>query len=294
MFTPILYYIFIYPISRLPFPVLYFLSDVFYVLVYYLIPYRKKVVMQNLTRSFPQKSPAEIKSIAKKFYHHFCDLTLESFKMFNITEADLRKRFVFNDMTLMKTLYEQGKSVVFAGGHYNNWEVFAVACHMGIPHKCLALYKPLSNAWFDKKMQQSRGRFGLHMWPIQQSKEMFEAEKQNTTISIFGMDQSPSSSKRCHWMRFLNQDTGVSFGAEKFARDYNLPVVYGRINKLSRGHYSLDVQLLTDQPNALQRGEIVEKLMRLLEADINHIPEYWLWTHRRWKRKKPADVLIAP
>jgi KDO2-lipid IV(A) lauroyltransferase len=107
------------------------------------------------------------------------------------------------------------------------------------------------------------------------------------------MDQSPSNARRCHWMRFLNQDTGVSYGAEKFARDYNLPVVYARINKLSRGHYSLDVQLVTEHPNSLQPGEIVEKLMRLLERDINHIPEYWLWTHKRWKRKKPADVVIA-
>ena len=292
MLVPILYYIFIYPISRLPFPVLYFLSDVFYVLVFYLVPYRKKVVMQNLARSFPQKSSSEIKQIAKKFYRHFCDITLESFKMFNITEAELRQRFIFNDMSLMQRLYAEGKSIVLAGGHYNNWEVFAVACHMGIPHKCLALYKPLSNKWFDKKMQASRGRFGLHMWSIHQAKEMFESEKNNVTISIFGMDQSPSNSNRCHWMRFLNQDTGVSFGAEKFARDYNLPVVYGRINKLSRGHYSLDVQLLTDQPNALQRGEIVESLMRLLEVDINHTPEYWLWTHRRWKRKKPDNVII--
>jgi Kdo2-lipid IVA lauroyltransferase/acyltransferase len=293
MLGPVLYYLFIYPVSRLPFPVLYIFSDVFFVLVYYVAPYRKKVVMQNLRRSFPQKNSAEIKSIAKEFYHHFCDITLESFKMFNITEAELRARFVFNDMSLMQRLYAEGKSVVFAGGHYNNWEVFAVACHMGIPHKCLALYKPLTNKWFDKKMQQSRGRFGLHMWPIQQSKEMFEAEKANTTISIFGMDQSPSSGKRCHWMRFLNQDTGVSFGTEKFARDYNMPVVFGRINKIKRGHYSLDVQLLTDEPAAMAKGEIMERLMRLLETDINHQPQYWLWTHRRWKRKKPDGVVIA-
>jgi len=94
-------------------------------------------------------------------------------------------------------------------------------------------------------------------------------------------------------MRFLNQDTGVSFGAEKFARDYNLPVVFARINKLKRGHYSLDVQLVTEEPNAMAKGAILEKLMRLLEADINHLPQYWLWTHRRWKRKKPDDVVIT-
>jgi KDO2-lipid IV(A) lauroyltransferase len=293
MLTPVLYYLFIFPISRLPFPALYFLSDVFYVLVYYLIPYRKKVVLENLTRSFPQKSKAEIKAISKKFYHHFCDITLESFKMFSITEQELKQRFVFNDMSLMQRLYAEGKSVVFAGGHYNNWEVFAVACNMGIPHKCLALYKPLSNKWFDTKMQASRSRFGLHMWSIHRSKEMFETEKHNTTISIFGMDQSPSNSRKCHWMRFLNQDTGVSFGAEKFARDYDLPVVFARINKLKRGHYSLDVQLVTEEPTTTTKGEILEKLMRLLEADINHLPQYWLWTHRRWKRKKPDDVIIA-
>jgi Kdo2-lipid IVA lauroyltransferase/acyltransferase len=285
---PIVYYLFIYPISRLPFGALYALSDALFYLIYYLVPYRKKVVLENLTRSFPDKSPAAIKDLAKKFYRHFCDITVESFKMFSITEAELRQRFVFNDMNTIHRLYQEKKSFVFGGGHYNNWEVFAVACQLGIPHKCVALYKPLSNAWFDKKMQQSRGQYGLRMWPIKQSREMFEAEKNNTALYIFGMDQSPSNNKRCHWMTFLNQDTGVSFGVEKFAREYNLPVVFGRINKIKRGHYSLDIELLTEEPNALPSGAIVEKLMRLLESDIKTTPEYWLWTHRRWKRKRPV------
>jgi Kdo2-lipid IVA lauroyltransferase/acyltransferase len=288
---PVLYYLLIYPISRLPFGALYALSDVLFYLIYYLAPYRKKVVLQNLTRSFPDKSPDEIKIIAKKFYRHFCDITLESFKMFSITEAELRERFVFNDMHVAQKLFKEGKSFVFGGGHYNNWEVFAVACQLGIPHKCVALYKPLSNAWFDKKMKASRGQYGLHMWPVKQAREMFETEKSNVSLYIFGMDQSPSSSKRCHWMTFLNQDTGVSFGIEKFSREYNLPVIYGRINKVKRGHYSLDLELLTEEPNTLQSGEIVERLMLLLEKDIKAIPEYWLWTHKRWKRKRPVDPI---
>ena len=289
MWMPVIYYLFIYPISLLPFRALYTLSDCLFFLIYYLVPYRKKVVYQNLSRSFPEKTPAEIKVLAKKFYRHFCDISLESFKMFSISEKELRERFVFNDMSAVQKLYQEKKSFVFGGGHYNNWEVFAVACQLGIPHKCMALYKPLSNVWFDKKMQQSRGQYGLHMWSIKQSKEMFEAEKNNVSLYIFGMDQSPSSSKRCHWMTFLNQETGVSFGVEKFAREYNLPVVYGRINKVKRGYYSLDIKLLTEEPKAMTRGEIVEKLMLFLESDIKAAPEYWLWTHRRWKRKRPVD-----
>lgn len=285
-----LYYIIIYPLSRLSFSALYRISDFIFWVMYYLTPYRKKVVFENLTRSFPNKSSDEIKSIAKKFYQHFCDLTLESIKMFSISKDEISQHVIFNDMTVFHKLYAEGKSVVFGGGHYNNWEMFGVAVQLGIPHKCLALYHPLSNKWFDKKMKESRGQFGLNMWSTKLSKEMFETEKGNITLSVFGMDQSPSSANRCHWMTFLNQDTGVSYGVEKFAKDYNLPVIYGRINKIKRGYYSLDVELVTGEPTTWPKGAIVEKLTQLLETDINNIPEYWLWTHRRWKKKKPEII----
>ena len=289
MIAPLLYYIFIFPITRLPFRVIYVLSDFLYYLIYYLIRYRRKVVFQNLNNSFPKKSPDEIKKIAKAFYRHFCDLIVESFKMFSISEEELKKRFVFKDKKIIEQLYSQNRNVILAGGHYNNWEVFAVACKLGFSHKCLALYKPLENRWFDKKMRESRSRFGLNMWPIKQAKEMFEHEKNNLTVAVFAMDQSPSKASRCHWMKFLNQDSGVSFGPEKYAKENNSAVVYGRIIKTKRGHYHFESELVTASPQNEPHGQILETLMKHLEADIISQPEFWLWTHKRWKRKKPDN-----
>ena len=293
MFAPIIYYLFIYPLSRMPFRAIYVLSDFLFYLVYYVVPYRKKVVLKNLKRSFPEKSTVEINAIAKGFYQHFCDLMVESFKMFHVTEDELRERFVFKDKEIMEQLYKQNRSVILAGGHYNNWEVFAVACKMGLPHKCLALYKPLKNKWFDKKMRASRSRYGLNMWSIKEAKEMFEQEKNNLTAAIFAIDQSPSSAKRCHWVKFLNQDTGVSYGAEKYAKENNSAVVFGRINKVKRGHYTFESVLITDKPQQEPNGYILEALTKTLEADIIKQPEFWLWSHNRWKRKKPEEVQVS-
>jgi KDO2-lipid IV(A) lauroyltransferase len=293
MLAPLLFYLFIFPITLLPFRIIYILSDGLYYLIYYLIAYRKNVVVENLRNSFPEKSDREIKAITKKYYKHFCDLTVESFKMFAITDKELRSRFTFKFTEPIKRLYAQQKSIILAGGHYNNWEVFAVACKMGIPHKCLALYKPLSNKWFDKKMKSSRSRFGLHMWPIAEANLMFEAEKDNLTASIFAIDQSPSNPHKCHWVKFLNQDTGVSFGSEKYSKENNFPVIYGRIKKLKRGHYSFDCTLITENPTEEPHGKILEDLTSLLEKDIIDQPEYWLWSHKRWKRKKPENILTS-
>ena len=293
MFAPLLFYVFIYPLTRLPFRVIYFLSDCLFYLIYYVVSYRKSVVFENLRNSFPEKSEKEITEIAKKYYRHFCDLTVESFKMFSVTDYELRSRFTFKYTDPITKLFNEQKSIILAGGHYNNWEVFAVACKMGIPHKCLALYKPLSNKWFDKKMKTSRSRFGLNMWSIRDASQMFEAEKNNLTASIFGIDQSPSNPNKCHWVKFLNQETGVSFGSEKYSKENNFPVVYGRIQKLKRGHYSFDCTLITEKPNDEPHGKILEDLTALLEKDIIAEPEYWLWSHKRWKRKKPENIIIS-
>jgi KDO2-lipid IV(A) lauroyltransferase len=214
--------------------------------------------------------------------------------MFSITKQELAQRFTYRDKSVLDKLYEEGKHSIGAGGHYNNWEFLAVAGKLFVHQECSAIYKPLKNKWFDGVMRASRTQLGLQMWPISQTKEMLEAPRQTSASYFFAMDQSPSNPRRCHWMIFLNQETGVSFGAEKYARQYNLPVVYFRVHKEKRGHYSVDFELVTKEPNKFRQGEIVEKLMRLLEEDIKSKPEYWLWTHKRWKKKKPADVIISP
>ena len=285
----LLYYLLIIPISLLPFSLLYRLSDFLFFLFYYVIGYRKKVVLSNIERSFPELNHEEHLGICKKFYRHFCDLILESLKTFTISEKEVLKRVICKNPEIINKYYDRKQSVIIAGGHYNNWEIFAVAVNAQIKHKAIAIYKPLSNAYFDDKMRNTRSKYGLHMISTKIVKQIFEEEKHNLTATIFAIDQSPSNPKSAHWMKFLNQDTAVLFGTEKYAKEYNYPVVYGRINKEKRGYYSFEFFDVTDQPAATKHGEITEKITHLLEDDIRNIPQYWLWSHRRWKHKQPVS-----
>lgn len=287
VFNALLYYLVIIPISLLPFPLLYALSDGLYILFYYMFGYRKKVVLQNIRNSFPDKTEKEHIEICKKFYRHFCDLVVESLKTFTISEKEVLKRVICTNPEVIDKYFDQKRSVIIAGGHYNNWELFAVAVDALIKHKTVGIYKPLSNKYFDDKMRGTRGKYGLEMISTKDVKTFFDTHINVLTATIFGTDQSPSNPNNAYWMKFLNQDTGVLFGAEKFAKEYNYPVVYGRLNKLKRGHYSLDFTDVTETPTETAYGEITEKITLLLEKDIQDIPQYWLWTHRRWKHKRP-------
>lgn len=287
VFNVLLYYLLIIPISLLPFPLLYGLSDSLYILFYHVSGYRKKIVLQNIRNSFPEKSEKEHIDISKKFYKHFCDLVVESLKTFTISEKEVSKRMVCNNPEVINKYYDQKRSVIIAGGHYNNWELFAVAVDGLIKHKTAGIYKPLSNKYFDAKMCSTRGKYGLSMVSTKEVKRFMDDNINTLTATIFGTDQSPSNPNNAYWMKFLSQDTGVLFGTEKFAKEYNYPVIYGRLNKEKRGYYSLDFIDVTDAPQETAYGEITEKVTNLLEKDIQAIPQYWLWTHRRWKHKRP-------
>lgn len=286
----LLYYLLIIPVSLLPYPLLYGLSDTLFVIFYYIVGYRKKVVVSNIQRSFPDKTPAEQAAICKEFYHHFCDLILESLKVFTISEQEVKERMVFVNPELVDSYFEKGKSMILAGGHYNNWELFAVGIDAAIKHPAIAIYKPLSNPFFDKKMRMTRGKYGLRMISTKAVKEVMHEERNNLSMTIFGIDQSPGNPAKCYWTKFLNQDTGVLFGAEKYAKEYNYPVVFGHITKEKRGFYTFEFIEVTDQPQTTRLGEITEKLTHLLEKDILQKPAYWLWSHKRWKHKRPAEV----
>ncbi|MFY9307464.1 MAG: lysophospholipid acyltransferase family protein [Bacteroidia bacterium] len=285
----LLYYLVIIPISLLPFPVLYFISDFLYLLIYHIVGYRKKVVISNIQNSFPEKTEKDCIKISKLFYRHFCDLVVESLKAFTISERQVQKRVVCRHPELIDMYFEQNRSVIIAGGHYNNWELFAVAVDKIIKHDTVGIYTPLRNKFFDDKMRSTRSKYGLQMVATREVKRFFEENKHRLTATIFGVDQSPSNPKSAYWMTFLNQETGVQFGTEKFAKEYGYPVLYGRLNKVKRGHYELEFVLVTDNPGQMAYGEITEKVTRLLEKDIQAGPQYWLWTHRRWKQKRPVS-----
>lgn len=285
----LLYYLVIIPISLLPFSVLYVISDFLYLLIYYVAGYRKKVVFSNIRNSFPEKTDKECSVISKLFYRHFCDLVVESLKAFTISEKQVQKRVICKHPEIINSYFEQNKSVIIAGGHYNNWELFAVAVDKLIKHSTIGIYTPLRNKFFDEKMQSTRSKYGLKMIAAREVKRFFEANRIRLTATIFGADQSPSNPKSAYWMTFLNQDTGVQFGTEKFAKEYNCPVLYGRLNKVKRGCYELEFVVITPEAKKTAYGEITEKVTRLLEKDIQTLPQYWLWTHRRWKQKRPES-----
>lgn len=213
---------------------------------------------------------------------------VESFKIFSITEDEARSRFVVKNPEILKPYFDQGRSVLIAGGHYNNWEMLAVGVDMYIQHQSVAIYHKLGNVFMNNKALESRGKYGLHMVARQDVKDYF-AQTKELTATIFGADQSPSIAKKVYWMQFLNQETAIMFGVEKFAKEKNSPVIFGGIQKVKRGHYEFTMEVLIDDPSKVEHGEITEAHVKRLEQQIVADPQYWLWTHKRWKRKRKSE-----
>jgi len=285
MITKIFYYILILPLSLLPYPLLYLLSDIIFLIMYRVIGYRKEVVFTNLKNSFPNKSKQELKKIMSDFYRHLCDIIMESVKGFTISEKQLRKRLIIKNPEFSNYFADKRQSIIFVGGHYNNWEICAQAFAMYSNHKCIGIYKPLSNAFINDKIYTSRSKYGMHLISMKQTKKSFEDGDEPKAI-VFGSDQNPANPKRAHWVQFLNQDTGVLFGVERYAKEYDWPVVFVSISKVKRGYYEVEYSLVTDNPNEEPHGKITEDFTKRLEQDIINQPQYWLWSHKRWKHKR--------
>ena len=283
--TKTFYYCIILPISLLPFSILYLFSDALFIIVYHIIGYRKKVVLTNLQNSFPEKSTKELNIIMYRFYIHFCDIIMESVKGFSISEKEIRNRFIIRNPVLANKYAKTGQSIIFVTGHYNNWEMCAQAFPLTSDHYCCGIYKPLTNSFLNQKIFSSRSKFGCNLIYMQQTKKSFEDKSQIKAIA-FVSDQSPTNAKRSYWMKFLNQDTGVSFGVEKYSKEYNCPVIYASIIKVKRGYYEVYYSIITENPNNEHDGKITRDYTTKLEKEIINKPQYWLWSHKRWKHKK--------
>jgi KDO2-lipid IV(A) lauroyltransferase len=278
---------FIYLISILPFPVLYLFSDFVFVLMYYVTGYRRKVVAENLRKSFPEKSHQEILELERKFYRYLSDLILEIVKTLTLRKSAMRVRCRMDEKTveLMRKFQEEKKSCILVLGHLGNWEwasnTFSLACKQPL----YGIYHPLKNKYYNTLSTQMRTRFGTQLIAMKNTFRDMLALKNQITATAFIADQTPPP-ESAYWTNFLNQDTPVFQGTEKIARKLNYPVVFMSVNRLKRGYYEISSELLCENPSATSEGEISEMHTKKLEKEIRKNPQFWLWSHRRWKHKR--------
>ena len=285
-----LFYAAIWLLTLLPFRALYLLSDILQPLIWHVIRYRRKVVETNLKNAFPEKSAGERKKIARRFYSHFTDLFLETVKALHMTPGQMSRRFVVKDTGEFERLYDQGRDIVALCSHYNNWEWLS-AVQLFTSHKIITIYKPLTNKYFDKFILHLRTKYGTCATPMQNIiRELLRFRSENIlTMSGFIADQTPPRGDNNFWTTFLNQQTAFYRGAEKVAVKYDMAVVFVKINKLRRGYYELDYSMITEHPREEEPGRITTVYASMLEEVIRAQPEYWLWSHRRWKYKRPTE-----
>jgi len=279
----------IYFLAILPFPIFYGVSDFFFVLIYYVVGYRKKVVYQNLKNSFPEKSHEELKTIERKFYRYLCDLFLETFKTLAITPKNAVKRCRFTPETiaLFDKLHSEKKSCIIVMGHFGNWEWAGSTFSLVCKQQLYVIYHPLTNKQFNKLIYNMRTRFGTKLYAMRDTMREMIRNRGEINATAFIADQTPAP-EGAYWTKFLNQDTPVFWGTEKIAQKLNFPVVYVTVNRVKRGFYEVHTEILVQEPKLTKEGEISELHTRKLERDIIKQPEIWLWSHRRWKHRRKS------
>jgi Kdo2-lipid IVA lauroyltransferase/acyltransferase len=262
-------------------------SDFIFIIIYYIVRYRRDVVHSNLQLSFPEKTELELKEIGRKFYRHLCDSFIESFAMNGMNDAEIMKRYTYSNIDIINDLYNRGKSIIMTVGHYNNWEWYA-GLQLHTKLRVIGIYKPLNNPYFNKHIIRLREKYGAQAIPMATSlKKLMEYHNQKIlTITGFLTDQRPLAKNIEYWTTFLNQETPVQLGAEKIGKKLNYAIGYGHTRKIKRGYYETEFSILCENPRETADFEITEMHTRALEKTIREKPEYWLWSHRRWKHNR--------
>ena len=276
----------LYPLACLPERVSFALSDVLYFLIYYIFGYRKSVVYTNLARSFPEKNYGEIKKIAKQFYRYFADLYIETARSLCFSRAKMGKKVVIDNPELLEYYRQQSRSTIIITAHYGNWEYLS---RISLCFPIKVAYKPQSVRSVDKLMKRLRTRYQHDcIEPMQHIARYMLRHKAEVWNYIFIADQSPSPQSKC-WVRFLNQETLFFGGAEKLAQSLDLPVLYAEMLRTGRGQYRLLFTPVCEHAAQLPEHEITRRCAELMEQSILREPAYWLWTHKRWKRKRECS-----
>lgn len=282
-----MYYILIgilYPLSLLPLWLLYLLSDLAYVLVYHIAGYRRAVVMDNLMHAFPDKSDAERKRIMKAFYRSFCDQWIELLKLISISPRQLNRR-VTGSWQLMSQLKNEGRDVYIMLGHTFNWEWVNVSCQLNSPQQIAGVYMPTENPAMDRLINYARTRGGGWLISMKAKKGFQRLQGIPHGVGLIA-DQNPSNLNGAMWLPFMHREAPFFKGPEQLAVRAKAAVVFVGIKKVKRGHYHIDVKLLTKDASTLPSGEVIKSYVHFMEQQLHEQPENWLWTHKRWKHVK--------
>lgn len=282
--------IFVKLLSKLPTGLLYFITDVIIVLVYHVVRYRKKVVINNLTNSFPDKSARDINKIAKEFYIRFGEYLAETIKSISISEKEMKERVKFTNVSDVEGYAAKGQSIILVGSHQFNWEWALLTGCLVLPFPVDAVYKKLSNKKFDELMLKTRGKFGGQ--PIESKiiiRSLIKSKERLKAIAIMA-DQSPTGKSAKYWTTFMNQDTAFFTGPEQIASAFDYPVFFYKMVRVKRGHYAVELIKLTEPPYQKESHKILESYINQTEQLIKDDPAGYLWSHKRWKLKKEKSI----
>ncbi|MCB9355145.1 MAG: lipid A biosynthesis acyltransferase [Lewinellaceae bacterium] len=281
----------------IPFRVVYLLSDGMAFLLYHVVGYRKKVVYGNLRRAFPEKSDAEIRAIARDFYHNLMDMTLESIKTYTAPLKEIHRRCPTVNPELLNRFLDKGQSVILTGSHYGNWEYSGLTMPPDFHGATITAFKQIKNKYLDRYVNQSRSRTGMELVSMDDLFRTMRRRAGEPAVYLLLADQSPSSRKSAHWVDLLGVDTASLPGADVLSRKFNYPVLYYHIMPVRRGFYEITFSLICENPAEMGEMEITRRYTKVLEADVRAKPEHWLWSHKRWKisrEEQPAAQKTAP
>ena len=248
------------------------------------------MVFENLHRSFPEKDDRQIRKIASEFYRHFSELVMETIKVMDFKEGEMDGRISFRNAGILDRYFDQGISVVAVAAHYGNWE-WLQSLAQNIRHKPIAVYKPQNNKDMDAVLNRQRSKFGaeiVSMRDIIRVLRQYNRQKK-PTLSMYISDQSPVWEEIQYWTMFMNQLTPVYLGPEKIAREFGMAVVFLKMHVISRGCYEVEIIPITEDASLEPEYAITEKHLHLLQETIREKPEYWLWSHRRWKLTRKRE-----
>lgn len=276
-------------ISLLPFRVLYLISDGITYLLWHVLKYRREVVFQNLRNAFPEKTEEEIEQIAQDFYRNLSDVIVETLKTLTISEKEITRRIHILNPEVVEQYYNKKQSVVVVTSHQGNWEWLLVSCSLQLPFWVDAVYKELANPFFDSLMKKIRSRFGAYMVEKELAFREIARRKNLTRIIAMVADQGAMDNQYLHWTTFLNQETGFYEGPERIARKTKMPVIFVSMYRLRRGFYQIKFHEIARPPFLPERNYITEQYAKEVETAIRQHPSEWLWSHKRWKRKRKAQ-----